>query len=116
MQQASCQKCCVASCSARMGELALSIRPDLGDLLARLGEQAGDISVQCSDTGGLVGSLNRQISAEAARLDELVTAMAELNCSRAERRLATAELLQTSTVAQTVLERGHKVAEQSLGE
>ena len=42
--------------------------------------------------------------------------MAELNRSRAERRLATAELLQTSTVAQTVLERGHKVAEQSLDE
>ena len=99
-----------------MGDLALSMRPDLGDLLARLGEQAGDISVQCSDTGGLVGKLNRQISAEAERLAELVTTMAELNRSRSERHLATAELLQTSTVAQTVLERGHKVAEQSLGE
>ena len=99
-----------------MGDMALSIRPDLGDLLARLGEQAGDISVQCSDTGGLVGKLNRQISAEAERLDELVAAMGELNRSRVERHAATAELLQTSTVAQTVLERGHKVAEQSLDE
>jgi len=99
-----------------MGDMALSIGTDLNDLLARLGEQAGDISVQCSDTGGLVGKLNRQISAEAERLDELVTAMGELNHSRAERHLATAELLQTSTVAQTVLERGHKVAEQSLDE
>ena len=99
-----------------MGDMALSIRPDLGDLLARLGEQAGDISVQCSDTGGLVGKLNRQISAEAERLDQLVSAMAELNRSRAERHDATTELLQTSAVAQTVLERGHKVAEQSLDE
>ncbi len=97
-----------------MGDMALSIRPDLGDLLARLGEQAGDIAVHCSDTGGLVGKLNRQISAEAERLGELVGAMAELNRSRAERHGATAELLQTSAVAQTVLERGHKVAEQSL--
>jgi methyl-accepting chemotaxis protein len=99
-----------------MGDIALSIRPDLTDLLARLGEQAGDISVQCSDTGGIVGRLNRQISAEAERLDELVSAMAALNVSRAERHLATVELLQTSAVAQTVLERGHKVAEQSLDE
>lgn len=99
-----------------MGDVALSIRPDFGDLLARLGEQAGDIAVQCSDTGGLVGKLNRQISAEAERLGELVGAMTELNRSRAERHGATTELLQTSAVAQTVLERGHKVAEQSLDE
>lgn len=96
--------------------MALSIRPDLGDLLARLGEQAGDISVQCSDTGGLVGRLNRQISDEAERLGELVEAMGALNASRIERHAATAELLQTSAVAQTVLERGHKVAAQSLDE
>lgn len=99
-----------------MGEPALTIEPDLGELLARLGEQAGDIAVQCIDTGGLVGKLNRQISAEAARLDDLVAAMAALNVSRAERHAATAELLQTSAVAQTVLERGHKVASQSLDE
>ena len=42
-----------------MGDMALSIRPDFGSLLAQLGEQAGDISVQCSDTGGIVGRLNR---------------------------------------------------------
>src|SRR5436190_12151664 len=97
-----------------MGDMGLAMRPDLADLLAHLGEQAGDISVQCSDTGGIVGRLNRQISAEAERLDELVEAMTALNVSRAERHLATVELLQTSAVAQTVLERGHKVAEQSL--
>lgn len=99
-----------------MGEIALTMKPDLGDLLASLGEQAGDIAVQCSHTGGLVGKLNRQISAEGERLGELVAAMAELNRSRAERHEATAELLQTAAVAQTVLERGHKVAEQSLEE
>jgi methyl-accepting chemotaxis protein len=100
-----------------MGDIALSTRPpDLGDLLAQLGEQAGDISVQCSDTGGLVGRLNRQISAEAERLGELVEAMGALNASRIERHAATTELLQTSAVAQTVLEHGHAVAAQSLDE
>lgn len=96
--------------------MAISIRADLGDLLANLGEQAGDISVQCSDTGGIVGKLNRQISAETERLGHVMVAMQALNVSRAERREATAELLQTSEVARVVLERGHRVAEQSLDE
>ena len=99
-----------------MGDMAISVRPHLDDLLARLGEQAGDISVQCSDTGGIIGKLNRQIQAEAERLGELVSAFEALNVSRAERREATAELLQTSEVARLVLEQGHRVAEQSLDE
>jgi len=97
-------------------EMAVSGRPGMDDLLAQLGEQAGDISIQCSDTGGIVGRLNRQISAEAERLGELVLAMDALNISRAERHEATAELLQTSEVARMVIERGHRVAEQSLDE
>ena len=100
----------------RMGDLALSIRADFSDLLASLGEQAGDIAVQCSETGGTVARLNRQLSAEADRLGEVIGAMAMLNVSRAERREATEELLQTSEVARLVLERGHHVAEQSLDE
>jgi methyl-accepting chemotaxis protein len=99
-----------------MGDLALSIRADFGGLLASLGEQAGDIAVQCSETGGTVAKLNRQLSAQAERLGELVGTMAMLNVSRAERREATEELLQTSEVARLVLERGHRVAEQSLDE
>jgi methyl-accepting chemotaxis protein len=99
-----------------MGDMALSVRPHLGDLLGQLGEQAGDMAVVCSDTGGIVGKLNLQISAEAERLGELIVAMEALNVSRAERREATAELLQTSEVARLVLERGHRVAEQSLDE
>src|SRR5262245_20050484 len=99
-----------------MGNMALSLRADTDELLARLGEQAGDISVQCSDNGGIVARLNRQISAEADRLGELVSAMESLNAGRTETRTATEELLHTAAVAQTVLERGHKVAEQSLEE
>jgi methyl-accepting chemotaxis protein len=97
-------------------DMIVPLNTDLGELLARLGEQAGDIAVQCSDTGGLVGRLNRQISAEAERLDQLFDAMEALSRSRAERREATFELLQTSEAAQIVLERGHHVAERSLDE
>jgi len=88
----------------------------MDSLLARLGEQAGDIAVQCIDTGGIVGRLNRQISAEADRLGDLAEAMESLNQGQAESRDATAELLQTAEVAWGVLERGNQVAVQSLGE
>src|SRR5688572_10034457 len=88
-QQFVCVRCCTAPSSDSMGDMAISTRPRLDDLLARLGEQAGDIAVQCSDTGGIVGKLNRQISAEAERLEDIVVAMEALNVSRAERREAT---------------------------
>ncbi len=97
-------------------EMTLSVERGLGELLAQLGEQAGDIAVECSDTGGIVAKLNRQISAEAERLGEVLEAMEAVSLSRAERREATFELLQTSEAAQIVLERGHRVAEQSLDE
>jgi methyl-accepting chemotaxis protein len=85
-------------------------------LLARLGEQAGDIAVQCIDTGGMVGRLNRQISAEAERLGDLAEAIDSLNLGQSESRAATAELLQTAEVAWGVLERGNAVAVCSLSE
>src|SRR5690606_11343196 len=93
-------------------EMTLTVERGLGGLLAQLGKQAGDIAVECSDTGGIVAKLNRQISAEAERLGEVLEAMEALSLSRAERREATFELLQTSEAAQIVLERGHRVAEQ----
>lgn len=99
-----------------METTALTHRPAIDELLGRLGEQAGDIAVRCSDTGGIVGRLNRQISAEADRLGDLVSAMESLNQGQAESSSAAAELLQTAQVAWGVLERGNAVAEQSLGE
>lgn len=99
-----------------MGDTALTHRPGIDELLGQLGEQAGDIAVRCSDTGGIVGRLNRQISAETERLGELIEAMESLNQGQAESRAATAELLQTAQVAWGVLQRGNEVAEQSLSE
>lgn len=85
-------------------------------LLAELGEQAGDMSVECSDTGGQLAQLNRQIATEADRLVELGGAMQVLSDSRRESASATDELLRTAEVAQGVLERGDRVASRSLGE
>lgn len=85
-------------------------------LLADLGEQCGDIAVQCSDTGGQLDRLNRQIAAEAERLVELSVAMDSLIATQVESRAATAELLHSAEAAQQVLHRGNKVAQQSLDE
>jgi len=89
---------------------------DVAALLAELGEQSGDISVQCSNTGGQLAQLNRQINAEAERLTELVAAMEALDASQVESRAATGELIHTAQVAQVVLDRGNRVAQQSLDE
>lgn len=99
-----------------MEDTVVLARPRIENLLEALGEQAGDIAVRCSNTGGIVGRLNRQISTEADRLGELLSAMAALNDCRTERATATAELLQTAKVASEVLERGNDVAERSLNE
>lgn len=99
-----------------MEDTVVLARPGVENLLEALGEQAGDIAVRCSNTGGIVGRLNRQISTEADRLGELLSAMAALNDCRTERATATAELLQTAKVASEVLERGNDVAERSLNE
>ncbi|MBO0748999.1 MAG: methyl-accepting chemotaxis protein [Porphyrobacter sp.] len=85
-------------------------------MLADLGEQSGDISVYCSDTGGQLARLNRQIAAEAERLVELTAAMDSLAASHFESRDATGELLHTAEVAHEVLDRGNRVAQQSLDE
>jgi methyl-accepting chemotaxis protein len=85
-------------------------------LLAELGEQAGDIAIECSDTGGHLALLNRQIADEAGRLVELGEAMETLACSRRESALATDELIRTAEVAHDVLDRGNRVAVKSLTE
>ena len=85
-------------------------------LLADLGEQSGDIAVKCSDTGGQLDRLNRQIAAEAERLVELSVAMDLLTATQVENRIATDELSHSAEVAQKVLDRGNRVAQQSLDE
>jgi methyl-accepting chemotaxis protein len=84
-------------------------------LLAELGEQSGDISLQCSATGGFLGQLNRQIEAEAERLVTLNDCMASLDAHHLESRQAAEELLLTANVAQGTLAKGNEVAARSLG-
>jgi len=88
---------------------------DLDLLLAELGEQSGDISLQCSATGGALGRLCRQIEAEAEKLYNLNDCMTSLDAHQLESQTAAEELLHTAGVAQETLTRGNKVASQSLG-
>jgi methyl-accepting chemotaxis protein len=87
---------------------------DFDLLLAQLGEQSGDISLQCSATGGFLAKLNRQIEAEAERLVGLDQSMNSLDANQRESRQAAKELLQTAKVAQEKLASGNKVASHSL--
>jgi methyl-accepting chemotaxis protein len=87
---------------------------DIDLLLAQLGEQSGDISLQCSATGGFLGKLNHQIEAEAERLAELDQSMNSLESNQRESRQAAKELLQTAKVAQEKLASGNRVAAHSL--
>jgi methyl-accepting chemotaxis protein len=84
-------------------------------LLADLGELSGDLSLQCSATGGFLGKLNRQIEAEAARLVELNDSMTSLDAQHVESKQAAEELLLTATVAHGTLAKGNEVATRSLG-
>lgn len=87
---------------------------DIDLLLAQLGEQSGDISLQCSATGGFLAQLNRQIEAEAERLAALDESMNSLDSNQRESRQAAKELLQTAQVAQEKLASGNRVASHSL--
>lgn len=114
-----CSYCNATNTRSRLvsgGVAEVTDRLHIEALLADLGEQSGDISVQCSDTGGQLAQLNRQIAAEAERLVELNAAMASLAGSHLETRDATNELLHTAEVAHEVLGRGNQVARQSLDE
>ena len=84
-------------------------------LLAELGEQSGDISLQCSATGGFLGRLNCQIEAEAEKLVDLNDCMSALEAHQLESKQAAEELLQTAGVAQDALSKGNREASHSLG-
>ncbi|MAX15881.1 MAG: chemotaxis protein, partial [Sphingobium sp.] len=62
------------------------------DLLADLGEQSGDIALQCSETVGFLGEVNRRIQGDAAHLERLQSHMARLAASQSESVAAAREL------------------------
>lgn len=101
-----------------MPEVALEreITPIEGDLLSRLGEQCGDISLQCSDTAGYLGKLNQRIQNGSTRLLELQSHMAQLSAGQIESNFASAELQQTTSLAQSALAEGSNVAARALDE
>jgi methyl-accepting chemotaxis protein len=87
-----------------------------GDLLADLGERSGDIALQCSETAGFLGEVNRRIQSDAARLADLQANMTTLAASQSESVSAAQELSVTARRAGQIIAGGHDVVTHSLGE
>lgn len=85
-------------------------------LLAELGEQSGDIALQCSDTAGFLGRLNRLVRSESERLSVLKSNMDRLSGNHDASSLAAEDLRSTGAVAQEILSRGNVAAAHSLDE
>ncbi|OAN57474.1 chemotaxis protein [Sphingobium sp. TCM1] len=86
------------------------------DLLADLGERSGDIALQCSETAGFLGEVNRRIQGDAARLADLERNMDRLAASQGESVAAARELSLTARRAGGIIADGHEVITLSLGE
>lgn len=87
-----------------------------GELLADLGERSGDIALQCSETAGFLGEVNRRIQGDSARLSDLQANMQTLTASQNESVAAAQELSLTAGRAGRIIAEGHDVITLSLGE
>lgn len=85
-------------------------------MLADLGERSGDIALQCSETAGFLGEVNRRIQGDAARLADLQANMDRLGESQGESVAAARELSLTARRAGQIVADGHEVIGLSLGE
>ena len=85
-------------------------------LLAELGEQSGDIALQCSDTAGFLGRLNLLVQSELKRLSMLESNMDSLGENHEATSRAAEELRATGIAAQEMLTRGNLAASHSLDE
>lgn len=83
-------------------------------ILADLGEQCGDIALQCSDAAGFIGTLNQRIQHGARSLVDLQASMARLAASQAESNQADADLQQTAVRAQQVIAQSNRIMAGSL--
>lgn len=99
----------LSRCGLRVGDLL-----ENGDLLADLGERSGDIALQCSETAGYLGELNRRIQCDVARLGDLQENMDRLAASQSDSVTAARELSVTAGRAGQVIAQGHDVIGLSL--
>ena len=81
-----------------------------------IGERSGDIALQCSETAGFLGDLNRRIQDDSARLSELQANMETLAVSQNESVAAAQELSLTARRAAKMIAEGHEDITLSLGE
>ena len=72
-------------------------------LLADLGERSGDIALQCSETAGFLGDVDRRIQKDAAHLDDLQVNMRRLSASQGESMAAARELSLTAQRAEQII-------------
>ena len=85
-------------------------------MLADLGERSGDIALQCSETAGFLGALNRRIQGDSARLVDLQANMDTLAASHGESVAAAQELRVTAQRAGRIIAEGHDVITLSIDE
>lgn len=81
-----------------------------------LGEQSGDIALQCSETAGFLGELNQRIQTDSLHLAQLQTNMATLADNQGESVAAAQELSLTAHRAGKIIAQGNDVASLSLNE
>lgn len=87
-----------------------------GDLLIGLGEQSGDLALQCSETAGFLGELTLRIREDSTRLGQLQSNMETLAASQNESVAAAQELSLTARRAGRIIAEGHEAITLSLTE
>lgn len=68
------------------------------------------MALQCSETAGFLGRLNKRIQNDVLHLTELQSRMAELRTNQAESGIAAQELRSTAKRAEQVIAAGHEAA------
>lgn len=86
------------------------------DILVGLGEQCGDVSLQCSDIAGALNQLNGAIQDDVVRLEELQQIMGDLTQNQTESGDAAQQLRTTALSATVIIAQCHQAASASLNE
>ncbi|QUT07764.1 methyl-accepting chemotaxis protein [Sphingobium phenoxybenzoativorans] len=86
------------------------------ELLAELGEQSAEISLQCSEAAGFLAQIDQRIQSDAAHLARLQSKMEALSANQAESGVAALELRVTAQKAERIIAEGNDAAALSLDE
>lgn len=87
---------------------------DKNDFIVALGEQCGDVTLQCSDVAGFLNLVNARTRQDLESLTTVRTVMAELDLHQKANAQAAMELMITAEHADGMVRVGHRAAEDSL--